>query len=54
MYLHAYNLPQPVYNIIENTRLIYKMNDIEQSIQIPKGNYTIENLLKTTQNLRNH
>ena len=43
--LLSYNLPQPVYNIIENTRLIYKMNDIEQSIQIPKGNYTIENLL---------
>lgn len=43
--LLSYNLPQPVYNIIENTRLIYKMNDIEQSIQIPKGNYTIDNLL---------
>jgi hypothetical protein len=43
--LLSYNLPQPVYNIIENTNFIYKMNDIDHSIIIPKGNYSIENLI---------
>ncbi len=43
--LLSYNLPQPVYNIIENTNFVYKMNEMEHSIMIPKGNYNIDNLL---------
>ena len=43
--LLSYNLPQPVYNIYENCNFIYKINDMDHTIQIPKGNYNIETLL---------
>ena len=43
--LLSYNLPLPVYNIYENYNFIYKINDIDHTIQIPKGNYNIDNLL---------
>ncbi len=48
--LLSYNLPQPAYNIIENTQFIYKMNDTEYKIYISKGNYNIDNLLDNLNN----
>jgi hypothetical protein len=48
--LLSYNLPQPAYNIVENTQFIYKMNDTEYKIYISKGNYNIDNLLDNLNN----
>ncbi len=44
--LTSYQLPPALYNILDDTRIIYKLsNDIEKQIIIPKGNYNINNLL---------
>jgi len=48
--LLSYNLPQPIYNIFDVCHFIYKINDIEQHIIIPKGNYQIDTLLNSLNN----
>jgi hypothetical protein len=48
--LLSYNLPQPIYNIFDVCHFIYKINEIEQHIVIPKGNYQIDSLLNCLNN----
>ncbi len=48
--LLSYNLPQPVYNIFDNSNFIYEMNEIQNQIIIQKGNYNIEGLLNILNN----
>jgi hypothetical protein len=45
--LASYNLPLPIYNIIEDSVFKYKINDNIKHIYIPKGNYNIDILLNT-------
>ena len=42
-----YDLPPALYNILEDVNIIYKLlnDNIEKQIIIPKGNYSITNLL---------
>ncbi len=51
--LLSYNLPQPNYNIIEDTLFVYKINDNDFKIYIQKGNYNIDILLNYLNN-NNH
>ena len=48
--LLSYNLPQPVYNIFDNSNFVYEMNDIQHQILIQKGHYNIEALLNILNN----
>ena len=48
--LLSYNLPQPVYNIFDNSNFVYEMNDIQHQIIIQKGHYNIEALLNILNN----
>jgi hypothetical protein len=43
--LASYNLPQPLYNIIDDTRFEYNINEMNKYIIISKGNYNIDTLL---------
>ncbi len=43
--LASYNLPQPIYNIIEDTVFKYKINGNDKIIYIQKGSYNIDTLL---------
>jgi hypothetical protein len=44
--LVSYDLPAPIYNIINDTSFNYKMNNILNSIMISKGFYNITNILE--------
>ncbi len=51
--LLSYNLPLPIYNIIDDTQFMYTINnntDTEYKIYISKGNYNIDNLLNYLNN----
>ena len=45
--LASYNLPLPIYNIIEDSVFKYKINDNIKHIYVSKGNYNIDILLNT-------
>ncbi len=51
--LVSYNLPQAIYNIINDTTFNYKMNNQSNYIMVPKGFYNITNLLELL-NKNNH
>lgn len=48
--LVAYSFPPPIYNIINETSFNYIINNIEKSIKINPGFYTIDNLLNKLNN----
>ena len=48
--LASYNLPQPLYNIIEDSRFIYRLNDNEKTLFVSKGFYNIDTLLNVLNN----
>jgi hypothetical protein len=48
--LASYNLPQPVYNIIDDCVFKYKINGNDKIIYIHKGSYNIETLLNVLNN----
>ena len=45
--LVSYYLPQPVYNIIEDSTIKYLIDNVENTLYIKRGYYTIERLLNT-------
>ena len=45
MKLVSYYLPQPVYNIIEDLTMKYSIDEIENTLHVKRGYYTIEKLL---------
>ncbi len=44
--LISYQLPPPMYNILEDSALLYKYNNMDKQIFIQRGNYNITNLLQ--------
>ena len=47
--LVQYNLPPPIYNIVDDMKILYK-TDIEKDIILYKGNYSISDILERLNN----
>jgi hypothetical protein len=47
--LVQYNLPPPIYNIVDDMKILYK-TDVEKEIILYKGNYNISDILERLNN----